>query len=185
MKKTEKNKNKQKRAQDEMVGFALILIIVAVIFIIFISIYLTKPSPENDDYQIKSFVQALLQYTTNCKEESLDNITVQQLIKRCYEQEECYNDETSPSVERNPCKILNDSVKEIIKESWKIGAQNPNIGYSFIINITENEEPPINFLNITEGNVVTNNYRIGYQSFGDSRSEEYTRIIFIVHSVPD
>lgn len=183
MRKIHPKNKKKRRAQNEIVGFALILIIVAVAFIIFISIYITKSSEESEDYQAKSFVQALLQYTTTCEDEGLTNVTVQNLIKRCYEQEECYREETNPHGETDSCVVLNDTIKEIIKESWKIGPQNPNIGYSFIISFSDGIEAPTNFLNITEGNVVTNNYRIGYQSFGDSRTEEYTRIIFKVYTL--
>ncbi len=180
-----KHKNKSRKAQDEMVGFGLILIIVAIAFIIFITIYITRESKESEDHQVKSFVQALLQYTTTCQEESLKNVTVQNLIKKCYREDSCYIEPPNPNIETDPCIILNETIKNIIQESWKIGPNNPNIGYSFIINMTEGGEAQRTFLNLTDGNVVTNNYRIGYQSFGDSRTEDNIRIILHVHSIPD
>ena len=59
----------KKVGQDEMVGFGLIIILVAIIFIVFISIYIRKPTEKVNDYEANSFIQSVLQYTTNCEED--------------------------------------------------------------------------------------------------------------------
>src|SRR4030042_5939088 len=114
---------KSAKAQDEMVGFALIIIIVAVIFIVFVSIYLNKPKEKTVDYQANSFVQSMLQYTTICEDENLENLTVQDLMAKCKEGNPCYYNEElragcrpgSPCpYESNPCIILNNTINWLI-----------------------------------------------------------------------
>lgn len=61
-----------------MVGFGLIIVIVAIIFIVLISLYIKKPTEELSDYEIDSFIQSALQYTTTCEDAS-GNQTLQKL----------------------------------------------------------------------------------------------------------
>lgn len=158
-----------------MVGFALILILVAVIFIVFISVYIKRPVERVTDYEVNSFVQAVLQYTTQCQEESLDNLSVQKLISQCQDRNPCYYKEM------DPCIMLNSTIKEIAKESWNVKPGSPIKGYSFIINTSEgNNLPQKMFLNIT-GGVVTNNYRTGFQPFGNPNGENII-ILFNAYS---
>ena len=166
---------KNKKAQEEMVGFALIIVLVAVIFIVFIASYIKKSPEITEDYKANSFVQALLQYTTNCEEENLNNLTVQKLIFKCHEGNPCYYRTINSYKPLDSCKVLNDTIKNIIKESWKVGPKNPVKGYSFIINVSETEQ----LLNLV-GGVVTNNYRGGEQDFG--KGGEYIIILFNVYS---
>lgn len=175
-----KKNNRNKKAQEEMVGFALIVIIVAIIFMVFISIYIKKPQEKVADYETSSFVQAILQYTTICQEETLQNLTVQELLSKCQEGNPCYYNEIIHT-ESRPCEILNDTIKEIIKESWKVGPENPIKGYSFVVNVSEDGRTEEQFLNIKEG-VVTNNYRGSEQDFGKSRGTwKYMVILFNVY----
>jgi hypothetical protein len=156
-----------KKAQEEMVGFALILILVAIIFIVLLSVYIKKPQPNNlENAQAHSFVQAFLQYTTTCEQNS-ENITLQRLIFKCQEKENC-------SYNMNPCKVLNDTLKGIVNESWEVGKGNPVKGYSLII-LTEKGQ----VLNISEG-VVTNNYKGSEQDFG--KGNEFVTILFDAYS---
>jgi hypothetical protein len=155
-----------KKAQEEMVGFAIILILVAIIFIVLLSIYIKKPQENVENAQANSFVQAFLQYTTACEQNSV-NITVQRLIFKCQEKENC-------SYNMNPCKVLNDTLKGIVKESWEVGEENPVKGYSLII-LTEKGQ----VLNISEG-VVTNNYKGSEQDFG--KGNEFVTILFDAYS---
>jgi hypothetical protein len=168
------DKIKSTKAQDEMVGFALILIIVAIVFIVFISVYMRKTTEREEDYQANSFVQAALQYTTTCQEASMENLTIQRLIFKCQDKEPCaYR-------EMDPCKILNDTLKEMIKESWNVGPNNPTKGYKLIINVSDDGgRTEKRFLNITEG-VVTKNLRGAEQDFG--KGSEYIVILFDVYS---
>jgi len=158
---------KNTKAQEEMVGFALILILVAIIFIVLLSSYIKKSNSDNVvSPEVNSFVQAFLQYTTKCEQDS-ENLTIQRLIFKCQEKEIC-------SYNMNSCKVLNDTLKSIIKESWNVGEENPVKGYSLII-FSENAQ----ILNLTEG-VVTNNYKGSEQDFG--KGDEFISILFNAYS---
>jgi hypothetical protein len=77
--------------------------------------------------------------------------------------------------------MLNSTIKEIAKESWNVKPGSPIKGYSFIINTSEgNNLPQKMFLNIT-GGVVTNNYRTGFQPFGNPNGENII-ILFNAYS---
>lgn len=151
----------RKSGQEEMVGFGLILILVAIVFIVFISVYIRKPSENITDYKSNSFVQAILQYTTTCQEENLQNLSVQELITKCQDGNPCYYRSMKP------CIILNNTLRDIATQSWNPGINNPVKGYSLIINVSDGRtERQIS--NITKG-VVTNNYKDkgAEQDFGD------------------
>ena len=165
---------KNKRGQEEMVGFGLIILLVAIIFIVFISLYIKKPSEKVTDYEVDSFIQAALQYTTTCEEENLENLTIQELIFKCQENERC----TYPH-NMDSCLILNSTLKNIIKESWEVDNKSPIKGYSFIINVSEDGgDTEKTLMNIKSG-VVTNNYRGSEQDFG--KSGDYLTILFHVY----
>jgi hypothetical protein len=135
----------RKKAQEEMVGFALILIIVAVIFLVFLSVYIRKPPEISENSEVNSFIQASLQYTTNCEQDS-KNLTLQKLVYKCQNEEIC-------SDGKKTCKALNDTLKGIIEESWQVGEKNPVKGYTLLI-FSEKEQ----ILNLTKG-VVTKHYK--------------------------
>lgn len=161
-------KKDNKKAQEEMVGFALILILVAIIFVVLLAVYIKKPQSENiGSPEVNSFVQAFLQYTTNCEQNS-ENITIQRLIPKCQGKEVCADN-------RNTCNVLNDTLKGIIRESWNVGLDKPVRGYNLIINVSEKQ-----FLNLT-GGVVTNNYKTGLQDFS-TPDGDYTIILFYAYS---
>jgi hypothetical protein len=157
-----------KKAQEEMVGFALILVLVAVILVVFLVAYIKKPQTGNvGSPEVNSFVQSFLQYTTTCEEANLENISVQGLIFKCQKKEKC-------SYNQDSCRILNDTLKGIVTEGWKVSPINPVKGYSLIINVSEKQ-----FLNLTSG-VVTNNYEGSEQDFG--KGDEFISILFNAYS---
>lgn len=151
----------RKSGQEEMVGFGLIIVLVAIIFIVFIAVYLKKPVKVTEDYEARSFIQATLQYTTMC-EDTKGNVTVQDLITKCKENDLCsYRN-------MDPCQILNNTIKGIIRESWESSPNGFVKGYSFEINISEDRgESEENLVKIESG-VVTNNYRGSIQDYGKS-----------------
>ena len=162
------SKKKSTKAQEEMVGFALILIIVAIIFIVLLAVYIKKPQSESvGNPEVNSFVQSFLQYTTTCEQNS-ENLTLQRLIIKCQSEERCDNGKDS-------CKVRNDTLKDIIKESWNIGPENPVKGYSLLI-LSDDKQ----FLNLTN-NVVTNNYKTGGQDLPVNEGELVT-ILFNAYS---
>jgi len=142
---------KYKKAQEEMVGFALIIIIVAIILLVLLSISLRKPQEGIQSYKVDSFIQAFLQYTSDCNDD-FGSLDIKDLISECEEKETCLDG-------RNSCEVLDSTLKGIVEESWKVGADRPIVGYELKI-LSNNEEI---FL-LTEGN-VTRNYKGSVQPF--------------------
>jgi hypothetical protein len=165
----------RKSGQEEMVGFGLIVILVAIIFIVFITIYIRKPAEKTSDYEVNSFIQSVLQYTTTCEEDNLENLTVQKLIIKCQENDPCdYRN-------MNSCLVLNSTLRNIIRESWgDVGIEGKIRGYSFTINMSEGiDEEEQEFLNIKSG-VVTNDYRGSGQTLPNGGG--YIHILFYVYN---
>jgi len=154
-----------KKGQEEMVGFGLIVIIVAVIVLIFVSFGLRdKGENYQNSYEIESFTQTLLQYTTDC-EDNLGFLKIQKLIFLCTDREKCLD-------ERDSCEVLNQTIDEIMKETWKI-QDRPEEGYSLSIMSNGGE-----IIKLEEGN-FTNNFGYGLQSF--SRSGNYVNMTLRIY----
>lgn len=142
----------KKKAQEEMVGFALIIIIVAIILLVLLSISLRRPQQENvESYEVDSFIQAFLQYTSDCRNER-EYLDIQELIIDCDNGRMCVND-------RDTCEVLSSTMEEIIEESWKVGVDRPVIGYELKILLESTE-----ILSLSEGN-KTQNYKGSMQNF--------------------
>ncbi len=145
-------KRLNKIGQEEMVGFAVIIIIVAVILLVILGFMLSsKQTGVVQSFEIESFIQASLQYTTQCENE-IEFSSVQNLIISCSRGEICLNGKES-------CSVLNDTIKEVVDSSWNVGNGSAIKGYKFAI-VAENETI---FL-IQKGN-ETSNYRGGFQDF--------------------
>ena len=135
----------RKKAQEEMVGFALIIIIVAVILLVFIGFSLRGTTRDTvESYEVESFIQSFLQYTTDCRDKTNDILTIRELILECNDLEKC-------SDERDTCVVLNSVLGGIVNESWKVGEDRPVKGYE--LNITSQYQ---NILLLEEGNITTN-----------------------------
>lgn len=140
-------KYKNKSGQEEFVGFGLIIIIVAVLLVIFVAFYLKSNSEEDlvQSYEVDSFIQVMLQYTTDCQD-NLNFLSVQSLIFDCIDEEECIDG-------RKTCDVLEDIIKDISEESWNVKEGSVVKGYELLI-FYDNET----LVDISEGN-LTNNYR--------------------------
>lgn len=143
-----------KKAQEEMVGFALIIIILAVIILVLLGISLNKPAVSQgvESYEVDSFIQSLLQHTTECSTDfgySYDDIG--DLIAECDYGQYCWNE--TKEDEKPACDMLNSTVKTLLENSWKIGKDRPIKGYVF--NITQGE---VKVMALSAGN-VTSNYK--------------------------
>lgn len=147
---------KGKKAQEEMLGFALIMIIVAVILLVFLGFSLKSPQKDMvESYEIESFIQAFLQYTSDCEKTYQPNyISVQKLILECDKGEVCLNG-------RDACDILNSTLKKIVEASWKI-KDRPVKAYELTIN-SDTEE----ILTFKQGN-ITRNYKGSLQILPNS-----------------
>ena len=148
----------KKKAQGEMVGFALIMIIVAIILLVLLSISLRRPQQENvESYEVDSFIQAFLQYTSDCRNER-EYLDIQELIIDCDNGRMCVDD-------RDTCEVLSSTMEEIIEESWKVGEDRPVLGYELKILSGERE-----ILSLDKGN-KTQNYKGSVQSLGKRGNE--------------
>jgi hypothetical protein len=147
-----------KKAQDEMVGFAVIVIIIGVIILIAIG-FLVNSRQESvvEDYEIESFIESSLQYTTNC-ESGLGFISMQELIISCRNKEFCLDGNSS-------CDILNKTLVKMIEKSWNVGINNPVKAYEFKA-MANNQT----IIRLMEGN-KTANYKSGMQGFARSGAE--------------
>jgi hypothetical protein len=148
-----------KFGQEEIIGFVVIVVIVSVIILVLLSFILTN-TDENvvESYEVESFIQSMLQYTTSC-ENQLEFLSYQKLIAYCENEGVCLNGE-------NSCKILDSTTREIIKVGWNINEQSPIKGYEFKIATEEKE-----LFFAEEGNKTTN-YKGSFQDFARS-GEKY------------
>jgi len=152
-------KRKNKRAQEEMVGFALIMIVVAVILLVFLGFSLNQPQKELvESYEAESFIQAVLQYTTDCRDlGNLEYLSIKKLIFNCNSEKKCLD-------EKEACEVLNSVLIDVLEESWDVGINEPIKGYK--LNITVNE---MEMLSVEKGN-VTSNYKGAMQDFVKSEN---------------
>lgn len=159
---------KSKRSQEEMVGFALIIIIVAVILLVFLGFSLRSSQKEIvESYEVDSFIQAFLQYTTDCADTYEPNyLSIQKLIIECNKGETCLD-------ERYTCDVLDSELTKILEESWKTGEDWPVKGYE--LNITSNKEE---LLSIKQGN-TTREYKWATQDF--SKGGDSIEILFTAY----
>lgn len=132
-----------KRAQEEMVGFAMIIIIVSVILLVFLGFSLRDSERESlESYEVQSFIQSSLQYSTDCRDRTNEIQTVQDLILECENLDKC-------SDGRDTCEVLESVLRGISDESWKTGENRPIKGYE--LNITSENK---RILVIQKGNLT-------------------------------
>ena len=141
----------KKKAQEEMVGFALIITIVAVILLVLLGLSLRSPQQEEvESYEVDSFIQAFLQYTSDCRD-NLEYLSIQRLIFDCNMGGVCLDG-------RGSCEVLNSTLKGIVERGWEVGIDRPVVGYELKILSLGTE-----VLLLKEGN-VTRNYKGSRQS---------------------
>lgn len=150
-----KNK-KNKLGQEEMVGFAIIIVIVSIGILILLSFLIRSPSKgSTESYQIESFIQSALQYTSDCENE-IEFLSLQNLIVSCDNGEKCLDG-------RDSCDALNSTIISLINAGWNAGNQSIVKGYNLKIT-TDGQDKLI----IKKGN-ETGNSKGGFQDFARSR----------------
>lgn len=113
-----------KKGQEEFVGFAIIMVIVMIIIAFFVVFTMQGNNSFQIDqsYQIDSFVQSALQFTTNCSS-SYGNISVSNLVSKCESGDVCG--------EESSCKLLNSTLKDLLNASWNVKNGSIVKGYEF------------------------------------------------------
>lgn len=115
-----------KKAQSEMVGFGIIVIIVAVIILVVISLLIHKPTNNYvQSYETESFLQGVMQYTTNCTENT-HHLSYLDLADFCGNKGICDSG-------RSSCAVLNETSIGLTSSAWKYGPQNPVKGYEYTV----------------------------------------------------
>ncbi len=143
---------RRKKGQEEIIGFALIIIIVAVILLVILGLSLRGKGKEAvQSYEVGSFIQTALQYTSDCND-GIEYLPIRKLIFECENENLCDD-------ERNTCDVLDSTFTEIAEKSWKVSEETPVKGYKIRV-VTEERE----VLLIEQGN-QTNNYKSSMQSF--------------------
>jgi len=127
----------RKRAQEEIVGFVMIVLIVSVIAVILLGITLMHPKKgiEKESKEASQFLDSMLDYTTDCAISYIPAYKdLEGLIK------ECYNNPNKKCVSgENVCVAMNQTIKQIIDNSWNIGENSPYKGYVFEADYEENK----------------------------------------------
>jgi len=133
---------KNKKAQHEITGFILIVVIVVIVGLFLLVFYLRQPSSIAKSKNIENFLQASMSYTTSCYL-SIEALDLQDLIKSCYRNTRCLN-------ERMACEVLNNTLTELVQESWLVSSERPVNSYS--LSIFYEEETREEILTLKEGN---------------------------------
>ncbi|MEK6917367.1 MAG: hypothetical protein AABW51_00275 [Nanoarchaeota archaeon] len=120
---------RKNKAQEEMVGFGLIIALVAIILLVFLWFSFSNSKKETvQSYEAESFVQAALQYSSECQDSRGNFMDVEDLISACYKKIKC-------SDEKDTCQVLNSSLATILKDSWKVEKNSPIKGYEMNISV--------------------------------------------------
>ena len=144
-----------KKAQEEIVGFVVILVIVSVIILVLLWFLLNNPSEAAvESFEIESFIQTALQYTTDC-EGNLEFLPIEELIISCENKEKCLD-------KKDSCFVLEETFKKIIDSSWIVNNQSAIKGYKLNVYVNEGKK-----LVIHKGNETTN-YKGALQDFARS-----------------
>lgn len=143
---------KNKKGQEEMVGFALIVVLVTVILVILLAImfHKTQNAGQIESYQVESFISAVLLYSSECSTTKQRHLPIRGLIGECLRGGSCLDT-------RDSCDVLNETISNIVEESWKT-ENRPAKGYRFTIG-EEGSEPKV----FSSGNTTTKNSRFSSQ----------------------
>ncbi len=150
---------RDRKGQEEMVGFVVIVVIVSVVMLVLLGFLLRSPDTSAvENYEIESFIQASLQYTSDCAD-YLELLAVEDLIVLCKEGGMCTDG-------RNSCEVLNNTLRGLIETGWTVSNQSAVRGYNFDI-LAEEE----GMLMLEKGN-KTGNYKGAFQAFS-KRGDNY------------
>jgi hypothetical protein len=147
-----------KQGQEEMVGFVMIIILVSVALLVLLWFMLKTPDKNAvENYEVESFIQSALQYTSSCETE-IEFLSMQNLIVSCERERMCLDG-------RNSCDVLNNTLKDLVKKAWNVNNQSAVKGYKLGIMAGEK-----GIIMLKEGN-ETRNYKGGLQDFAKSGSD--------------
>ena len=125
----------------------------------FLIIYIRKSQKETvESYEVESFINTVLSYTTECADRYEPNyLTIKKLITSCDKKAVCTDNRPS-------CEVLEETLKGIIEESWRVNENTAIKGYE--LNITLSDENVIP--NIKRGNVSNSYKEAGNSNLGNN-----------------
>ena len=121
---------KSKRSQNEIVGFVMIVVIVVLIGLFLLAFYLRQEPARTESKNVQNFLIASLFYTTSCRVD-IEPLDIKELAKRCYEKKPCG--------EKDSCQLLNETLSEILEQTWRINSNRPVNAYNLSIYYRERE----------------------------------------------
>jgi len=127
---TLKMMKRNNRSQEEIVGFVLIVVLVTIIALVFLAINIRKAPEKLASSEVEGFIQSAMKYSTDCFSSAERRYNLKDLIKACYNSEKCLDG-------RECCRVLNETLSSMLRESWKPGADRPVKAYT--INIYESK----------------------------------------------
>lgn len=141
-------KTKSKKSQHEIVGFILIVVIVVIIGLFMLVFYLRQEPIRYKSLNLQNFLQSAMLYTTDCFQ-NIEPLDLEDLIKSCYRNDRCKDD-------RMACEVLEETLAELLHESWLISSKRPVNAYFVEIYYEEQENGEKIFseeiLSLEEGN---------------------------------
>lgn len=122
----------RKRGQEEMVGFVMIMIVVAIIMLIFLAIWVRQGAQDTDvtSTEISQFLDAMLEYTTDCARFGTSYLSVDELVNLCRDGRAC---PAGPRAQEDACSIIEETSQELIESSWNFGPESLEKSYYFHI----------------------------------------------------
>lgn len=157
---------KTKKSQEEMVGFGIIIGIVAIILLVFLWFTFTgNRETSTDSYKAESFLQASLQYTTECGGTREPFLSLKDLIFECDRGRSCTGGQDS-------CNVLTTTMANLLEKGWK--GEGSIKGY--VLNITVDGANVTSFM---KGN-ITSTSRGAIESF--SKSGALAELRFKIYS---
>ncbi len=98
-----------KKAQQEIVGFVLIVVLVVVGLMVYLVISFKESPAEGNSVQVGNMLDSIMRTTTECAlvfEPDFEDY--RELFGSCYKNEVCRN------LNKEACKYLNDSLREVL-----------------------------------------------------------------------
>jgi hypothetical protein len=134
----------KRKAQHEIVGFILIVVIVVIIGLFLLVFYLRQEPVESESLKVQNFLHSSRLYTTECIV-SVEPLNTQDLTESCLENKKCLDD-------RMACEVLENTMTELVHESWLVAETKPVKAYFFNIFYKEDESEEEKILSLQEGN---------------------------------
>lgn len=124
------NRNKfVKKGQEEMVGFVLIVVIVVIIAVIFLGISIRNSSNiQKESIEVANLLSAANSFTSDCQIPRSVYRDINELTIDCYNNKLC-------SDGKNSCNVLENTLKEMLNNSFVVGEGSYTKYYHLKINV--------------------------------------------------